>query len=300
MKVAAISSNAAIFILYCYAIPCSITAAGIPDIPIDANQDEKEAQSPIAAGMVNDGEKKLNTLSEFNFTQEEIEKGRIVTIHWYGDEEVSTDEEVIQTLEYARRDNSTFLFNEPHFSEDIKKRDIIGSDNCYHRHSSQTSAPYSVVGYLSTSHTGCTAYLVGPRHLLTAAHCLHPNGNTGAIFPPSQVTFYLRRNCHTSGMRYTILDVLVYQQYRNSGDEDYDIACLLLSASVVNWMGFAYRDPMPRVSAEICGYPGDQVCGYIVRDVVMLRGYLAGGVGLGAIHVFGTRVTQWEEPVVAP
>ena len=136
MKIAAISSSAAIFILYCYAIPRSITAAGIPDIPIDANQDEKEAQSPIAAGMVNDGEKKLNTLSEFNFTQEEIEKGRIVTIHWYGDEEVSTDEEVIQTLEYARRDNSTFLFNEPHFSEDIKKRDIIGSDNRYHRHSS--------------------------------------------------------------------------------------------------------------------------------------------------------------------
>lgn len=105
-------------------------------------------------------------------------------------------------------------------------------------------------------------------------------------------------------MRYTISEVLVYQQYRNSGDEDYDIACLLLSASIVNWMGFAYRDPMPRVSAEICGYPGDQVrgynCFYIVRDVMMLRGYLAGGVGLGAIHVFGTRVTQWEEPVVAP
>lgn len=105
---------------------------------------------------------------------------------------------------------------------------------------------------------------------------------------------------HTSGMRYTISEVLVYQQYRNSGDEDYDIACLLLSASIVNWMGFAYRDPMPRVSAEICGYPGDQVRGYIVRDVVMLRGYLAGGVGLGATHVFGTHATQWEEPVVAP
>ena len=38
----------------------------------------------------------------------------------------------------------------------------------------------------------------------------------------------------------------------------------------------------------------------IVRDVMMLRGYLAGGVGLGAIHVFGTHATQWEEPVVAP
>ena len=223
-------------------------------------------QSPMETGVVNEGEKtpeKLNTseiLGEFYFTKEEIEKNRIITIHWSGDEEVSTDEQVIQTLEHARRDNSTFLFNEPHFTEDLEKRDIIGSDNRYHRRS-QGSAPYSAVDYLSTG-SGCTAYLVGPRQLLTAAHCLHPRGNTGAIYRPSQVTFYLRRNCHTSGLTYTISDVLVYQQYRNSGDEDYDIACLLLSASVSNWMGFAYRDPMPTVSAEICGYPGDQIRGY--------------------------------------
>lgn len=256
MKTATIPSIVTILFLSS-AIPCSI-AAGVPEVPTYTNQDGGQ-QPPTAADVVNDNDNKLNVSNEYHFTQEEIDKNRIITIHWNGDEDVSTDEEVIQTLEYVRHDNSTFLYNEPHFTDDIEKRSIIGTDNRFHRVSTQRNAPYSAVGYLST---GCTAYLVGPRHLLTAAHCLHPRGNTGAIFRPSQVTFHLRRNCHTPGLTYTISEVLVYSQYRNSGDDDYDIACLLMSSTVSNWMGYAYRDPMPTVSGEICGYPGDQVRGY--------------------------------------
>jgi V8-like Glu-specific endopeptidase len=255
MKTAVISSIATILFL-CSTISCSI-AAGIPEeVPNYANQDEGGKVPPIAADIINDGE---NKSKEYHFTQEEIDKNRIITIRWNGDEEVSTDEEVIQTLEHVRQDNSTFLFNEPHFSDDIDKRDIIGTDNRFHRVITQRYAPYSAVGYLST---GCTAYLVGPRHLITAAHCLHPRGNTGAFFRPSQLTFYLRRNCHTPGVAYSISQVLVYSPYRNSGDNDYNIAYLLLSATVYNWMGIAYRNPMPTVSGEICGYPVDQIRGY--------------------------------------
>ena len=262
MKTATVSSSAAILILCC-TISCSI-AASITGVPNKANQDEEEKQFPTEAAIINeeDATEKLNIssiLGGYEFIREEIEKNRIITIDWSGNERVSTDEEVIQTLEYVHRDSSTFLYNEPHFTEDIDKRNIIGSDNRFHRHYTQGNAPYSVIGYLST---GCTAYLVGPRHLITAAHCLHPTGNTQAIFAPSQITFYLRRNCHTLGLRYTISEVLVYSQYRNSGDDDYDIACLLLSATVSNWMGYAYRNPMPTVSGEICGYPSDQVRGY--------------------------------------
>ena len=171
MKTATIPSIVTILFLWS-AIPCSI-AAGIPEVP---NQDEEE-QSPIAADTVNDEDNELDVNNEYHFTQEEIENDRIITIHFNGDEEVSTDEEVIQTLEHIRQDNSTFLYNEPHFtvSDDIEKRDIIGADNRFHRVITQRRAPYSAIGYLST---GCTAYLVGPRHLLTAAHCLHPRGNT--------------------------------------------------------------------------------------------------------------------------
>lgn len=255
MKTPTISSIAATLILCC-TIPCSI-AAGIPEAPFDANQDEGP---PIAAANVNDGEstaEKLNISSMLGeFAREEIEKNRIITIDWYGNETVSTDEEVIQTLELVHQDTSTFLFDEPHFTGDIERRAIIGSDNRYQPN--QRNSPYSAMGYLSSPGGRCSAYLVGPRHLITAAHCLHPDGNTGAIYHASQITFYLRRTCHTSGLTYTISEVLVYSQYRNSGDVHYDIACLLLSATVSNWMGFAFRDPMPTVSGEVCGYPADR------------------------------------------
>ena len=100
--------------------------------------------------------------------------------------------------------------------------------------------------------------MVGPRQLITAAHCLHPAGNSRAIVSGSQISFYLRRTCTSSGIYYSIVDVLVYSQYRNTGNMNYDIACLLLSSSVSNWMGFASRDPMPTVSGEVCGYSSDQ------------------------------------------
>ena len=257
MKTAAILSIATILFLSS-AIPCSI-ATGIPEGPNYASQDGGQ-QPPIAANTVNDEDNELDVNNEYHFTQEEIDKNRMITIHWNGDEEVSTDEEVIRTLEYVGQDNSSFLFNEPHFTHDIEKRDIIGTDDRFHRRgSSQRNAPYSAIGYLST---GCTAYLVGPRHLVTAAHCVTPPGNTGAIIRPATITFHLRRNCHIRGLSYTISDVMVYSQYRYQGDDDYDIAYLLLSSSVNDWMGYAYKDPMPTVSGEICGYPGDKISRY--------------------------------------
>ena len=179
----------------------------------------------------------------------------MIAIDWDGNETVSTDEEVIQTLERARRNNSTFLHDESHFTIGKDRRSIIGYDSRFMRYYTQGTAPYSAIGYLST---GCTAYLVGPRHLITAAHCVHPRGNTRGIYSGSQLTFYLRRNCYRYGIRYGVSQVLVYSEYRNRGSVDHDIACLLLTSTVSDWMGYAYRDPMPTVSGEICGYPGDK------------------------------------------
>ena len=191
------------------------------------------------------------------FTQEEIEMNRIITIDKDGNEIVSTDEEVIQTLKRARQGNLNFLRDEPHFSTEKRRRDVIGPDNRFSRTSTQFNAPYSAIGYLAPD--GCTAYLVGPRHLITAAHCVHSRTNTQDIYSGSQLTFYLRRNCEDSryGIEYEVSDVQVYSQYRCSGNSNYDIAYLLLTSTVSDWMGYAYRDPMPTVSGEICGYPED-------------------------------------------
>jgi V8-like Glu-specific endopeptidase len=187
------------------------------------------------------------------FTHEELDRNRMIRIDWYGNETETTDDEVVRILEYVRSNNLTFLSNEPHFIDlPEDKRSIIGSDDRYKGY--HYSPPYSAIGYLST---GCTGYLLGPRHLITAAHCLHPDGDTAAIFPGSQLSFYLNRNCYSYGTYYGISEVLVYSQYTYYGNSDYDLACLLLTSTAYNWMGFAFREPMPTVSGEICGYPGD-------------------------------------------
>ena len=248
---------------------------GLPAAAIDDLRKGEDTQEPsdiIGSGGEDD--------PFHGFTREEIEMNRMIIIDKDGNEKISTDEEVILTLKHVRQGNSTFLRDEPHFNTGKKRRNVIGRDDRFLRYSTQLNAPYSAIGYLST---GCTAYLVGPRQLITAAHCLHPRGNTRAIFSGSQLTFYLRRNCYGNryGIRYGVSEVLVYLQYKYSGNSDYDLACLLLTSTVSNWMGYAYQDPMPTVSGEICGYPGDKAratatpsdCFYCsrCRDVQCLR-----------------------------
>lgn len=75
------------------------------------------------------------------FTHEEIEKNRIITIDRDGNERVSTDEEVVQTLKRARQCNSTILRDEPHFSTQMKRRrDVIGPDNRFLRYINTASS----------------------------------------------------------------------------------------------------------------------------------------------------------------
>ena len=210
---------------------------------------------------------------QYTFSREDVEKNRIVTIDRDGKETVSTDSEVIKTLEFAHENNSAYLYDEPHFQQGLTKRDVLGEDERYpHYH---INAPYTAIGYLSPA--GCTAYAIGPRHLLTAAHCIFPEGYQNNMVPVSQLRFYLRRNCYSYGLTYTVSQVSWYLQYNVNGNPEYDIALLLLPYSMYNWMGIAYRDPMLIVSAEICGYPGDIVpyyqCFYCSRCNDVAREY---------------------------
>ena len=246
---------------------CSIASCADDNLEliIPGNQDDgkQENPSPVAVDDVDTINQDTSDLvgsggDEYfhGFSREEIEKNRIITQHRNGTMTVSSDEEVIKTLEYVRKSKFiNFLHDEPHFTRE-EKRNVIGSDGRYSRN--QNIAPYSVMGYLSASGFRCTAYLVGPRHLVTAAHCLHPDDRPGDIYGASQISFYLRRTCSASGTPYSVSDVLTYAEYRRNGHKDYDIACLLLSSTVSNWMGYAYHDPMPTVSGEVCGYPGDR------------------------------------------
>ena len=249
--------------IICFSISCS--NGEVPDESKFGETGRRGVSTPLPPATDDDASNREDKLDIFGsgdedelfqgFTRDEIERNRIITIDRYGNEKISTDEEVIRILEQVRQDNSTFLRDKPHFAKGKGRRSIIGRDDRFLR-SNQGYAPYSAIGYLGPE--SCTAYLVGPRHLITAAHCVHPGTNTRAIYSGSRLTFYLRRNCNSYGITYGVSEVLVYSEYRNRGSVDHDFACLLLTSTVSEWMGFQYRDPMPTVSGEICGYPGDK------------------------------------------
>lgn len=247
----------------------SETILDSPDI--EGTQDSNDEQIVVNEELVTSSGSnvdKLNSLLEgsgagdlhHEFTSEEIERHRIITIHGNGTETISSDEEAILTLEYVHlSESSSFLHSEPHFVNQKIKRTVFGHDDRSSRN--QNSPPYSAMGYLFVNGINfrCSAFLVGPQHLLTAAHCLHPEGNPRNIVQPSQISFYLRRACNPyyAGIRRGVEKIEVYHQYKNNGNIEYDIAYLLLSSTVSNWMGFAFRDPMPTVSGEVCGYSSD-------------------------------------------
>lgn len=194
------------------------------------------------------------------YSSEEIEKSRWTSIDRSGIVSVATDGEVIQILEMARHDKSSVLLSHPHVPKaDIKsyqeavreRRRIIGRDD--RRSYSAFGIPKCAIGYLAT---GCTAFLIGPNHALTAGHCVY-NSRRRSWY--SNMDIYIGRDCRTSGRRMDWTKAWVLSGWINNGAEDYDLAYILLDSADRStcWLGYGYYDPMPTVSGEICGYPSD-------------------------------------------
>ena len=194
-----------------------------------------------------------------HYTTEEINKHRWISIDRDGIETIATDREVIAILNKMRQNNSTKLINEPHFppnhplEEMTKKRNIIGYDGRYHR--SSTCYPYCAMGAIESR--GCTAFLVGPYHAITAGHCVY-DYKTKKWKPRRGI--YLRSNCYSRGIYMN--SVRTWTDYHTDcNNTNSDIAWILLDNTNYNsscWMGYGFRNPMPIVSAEVCGYPGDK------------------------------------------
>ena len=212
--------------------------------------------------------------------REEIEKNRMFSTDSDGNEKVSTDEDAMRILEDIKS-TGTVHFDEPHLERRLTKRHIIGQDDRVQiTTTQQEDLPHSAIGFLhindgSENGLACSAFLVGPRHLITAAHCVHTRGNTEAFFNPANLTFYLGRNCNSLGVEYKVTEIQTYESYRKNGSMDYDIAYLLLSSDASGWMGYTYLElpsrpafewppvtKIPEQAGEVCGYPLDKQAVY--------------------------------------
>lgn len=166
---------------------------------------------------------------------------------------------------------------DPAFSEgDEANRQVFGSDDRVQIKNTKVY-PFTTIGYIEgkskAGYGGCSGTLIGPRTVLTAAHCLYNHDDkdflTEVIFAPGLNSFEDAPFGAYPAESVSIVEGYVtnYQGYYGSV-VPWDLGIITLAQPVgdsLGWLGYSNYDSLGDFDANIVGYPGDKPGGTMWR-----------------------------------